>query len=93
LVKENDKGGKTGQTAPTKAKSFMGSAEVPAATAKMKLVQIAEEVVNLLTADANATVRVTIEITADFPAGVSDAVRRAVSENATSLGFKTKDWE
>jgi hypothetical protein len=35
----------------------------------------------------------TIEIAADFPAGVSDAIKRAVSENASSLGFTTKDWE
>jgi hypothetical protein len=76
-----------------KAKSFLGSVDVPAATAKMRLVQIAEEIVNLLTSDPNAAVRVTVEIAADFPAGVSDTVKRAVSENATSLGFKTKDWE
>ncbi|MDB5311962.1 MAG: hypothetical protein JWO38_6164 [Gemmataceae bacterium] len=92
-MKEGDKPGKTGPTPVAKAKSFLGSVDVPAATAKMKLVQIAEEVVSLLAADPNATVRVTIEIAADFPAGVGDATRRAVSENATSLGFKTKDWE
>lgn len=76
-----------------KVGSFAGSVEVPADTAKMKLVTIAEEVVNLLTSDPSATVRVTIEIAAEFPAGVSDAIKRAVSENATSLGFKTKEWE
>jgi hypothetical protein len=83
----------TGHTTPAKAKSFLGAADVPAATAKMKLVQIAEEIINLLASDPNAAVRVTVEITADFPAGVSDAIKRAVSENATSLGFRTKDWE
>ena len=83
----------SGHTSPAKAKSFLGTVVVPSATAKMKLVQIAEEIVSLLTSDPNATVQLTVEITADFPSGVSDAIRRGVSENATSLGFKTKDWE
>jgi hypothetical protein len=76
-----------------RARSFQKAAEVPAATAKSRLFQIAEEIVNLLVSDPNATVRVTVEIAADFPAGVSDAIKRAVNENAASLGFKTKDWE
>ena len=28
-----------------------------------------------------------------FPTGVSDVIRRGVSANATSLGFRAKDWE
>jgi hypothetical protein len=92
-VGEGEEPLKPGHMTPARAKSFQGSVDVPAATAKMKLVQIAEEVVSLLTSDPNATVRVTIEITAEFPNGASDAIKRAVSENATSLGFKTKDWE
>jgi hypothetical protein len=36
---------------------------------------------------------VTLEIDADFPQGASDTIKRAVSENATNLGFKVKDWE
>ncbi|MBI4322294.1 MAG: ATP-binding protein [Chloroflexi bacterium] len=86
-------------TAPTegggapRARTFIGTADVNAATAKMRLVQIADEVISLLTGDAQATVKVSVEITADFPEGVSDQVKRAVSENATSLGFKNKTWE
>lgn len=80
-------------TPPKKPKSFHGSADVPAATAKMRMVQIAEEVISLLATDPNATIRVTVEIAADFPNGASDAIKRGVSENATSLGFKVKDWE
>jgi hypothetical protein len=37
-----------------------------------------------------ATVNVTLEITAEFPNGVSETTKWAVSENATSLGFKNK---
>ena len=57
------------------------------------MVQIAEEIVNVLASDPNATVKVSVEISAEYPAGASDQIKRAVSENATNLGFKTKNWE
>ena len=57
------------------------------------MIQIAEEVINVLTSDAQANVNVCVEITAEFPNGVSDQIKRAVSENASSLGFKNKTWE
>jgi hypothetical protein len=66
---------------------------VNAALAKSKLNTIAEEVIALLASDPNATVRITLEIDAEFPQGASDTIKRGVSENANSLGFKTKDWE
>ncbi|MFL5329184.1 MAG: ATP-binding protein [Gemmataceae bacterium] len=72
---------------------FHGTVDVPPATAKMRLVQLAEEIVSQLVSDPDATVRVTVEIEAEFPDGASEAIRRAVSENANSLGFKTKHWE
>lgn len=81
--------------APTsaKVKSFFGAADIPAATAKMRLVQISDEIVSVLASDPNADVRITVEISADFSVGASDTVKRAVSENARSLGLKTADWE
>ena len=51
------------------------------------------KIINVLAGDAQATVKVCLEINAEFPAGVSDQIKRAVSENATSLGFKNKTWE
>ena len=78
---------------PAKAKSFHGSVEINPTLAKSRLNTIAEEIIALLTADPNATVKVTLEIAADFPNGASDTTKRAVSENATNLGFKAKDWE
>jgi hypothetical protein len=71
----------------------IATAEVPTATAKMRLVQIADEIVSVLCSDPNATVRLVVEIAADFPEGASDTVKRAVSENARSLAFKSADWE
>jgi hypothetical protein len=76
-----------------KAKTFYGSADVTPATARLRLVTIAEEIIAVLSSDPNATVKITVEIAADFPDGASDQIKRAVFENASHLGFKTKTWE
>ncbi len=76
-----------------KPKLFHASVEVPAATAKMHLVQLADGIVTVLCSDPNATVKVVLEISTEFPGGVSDQVKRAVSENARTLGIKNPDWE
>ena len=70
-----------------------GPAEIAPATAKMRLVQMAEEIISVLTADPNASVKVVLEISADFPDGAKESVKRAISENAKSLGMKSADWE
>ena len=85
--------GGSGTAVMSKVKSFRGSVDVTAALAKSKLRSIAEEVIELLNTDPNANIRVTIEIDAEFPNGANETVRRGVSENATNLQFKVKDWE
>ena len=82
-----------GPTPSAKAKSFHGSATVAPAAAKMRLVQIAEEVIATLAADPNAEVKVRIEIEATFANGAQDQTKRAVSENAKTLGFSIAEWE
>lgn len=59
----------------------------------MNLITLADEVITLLASDPNAVVKVSVEISAEFPKGAPDHIRRGVSENATQLGFKAKDWE
>jgi hypothetical protein len=59
----------------------------------MHLVQVAEEIIQLLASDPNASLEITLEINAEFANGATDQIKRAVSENATSLGFKSKVWE
>ncbi len=59
----------------------------------MHLVQVAEEIISLLASDPNASLNITLEINAEFPSGASDQIKRAVTENATSLSFKTRAWE
>lgn len=75
------------------ARRFRGTATIDAATAKMRLRDIADEIIALLASDPDATVQVTLEVSAEFPAGPKDHVQRGVSENATNLGFTTKSWE
>ena len=41
----------------------------------------------------NASVKAVVEISAGFPDGAKDTLKRAVSENARSLGLKSADWE
>jgi len=59
----------------------------------MRMVQIAEEIVSVLASNPNASVKVVVELSAEFPDGAKDVVKRAVSENAKSLGLKSADWE
>lgn len=88
-----DSGGHTFVSAPSKAKMFYATADIPSATAKMHLVQLADELVAVLRSDPNANVRVVVEVSAEFPDGASDSLKRAVSENARSLKVKTAEWE
>lgn len=74
-------------------KSFHGSIQIKSSIAKVHLVQVADEIINLLAGDPRATLNITLEIHAEFPGGASDQIRRAVSENANALGFKAKFWE
>jgi predicted AAA+ superfamily ATPase len=80
-------------TRPPSATAFHGTAEISPATAKMRLVQIADEIVAVLGSDPNASIKVVLEVSAEFPDGVKDNIKRAVSENARSLGLKSADWE
>ena len=60
-------------------KSFHGALKVDAATAKARLLHIAEEVISVLTSYPMAKVTVDVEISAHFPNGAAEEVRQAVS--------------
>lgn len=76
-----------------KAREFHGAIDISPATAKVNLVDVADEVIALLVRDPRARISVSLEIHAEFPAGAADDIKRAVSANADTLGFKTKSWE
>lgn len=76
-----------------KSHAFHGNVTINASTAKMRMVQVAEEIIAVLAADPNAEVTVAVEIQVNFPSGASDQTKRAVTENARTLNFKNADWE
>ena len=79
--------------AAPKAKSFHGSVEVSPTLAKVQLLKIADEIISLLAGDPNAEIKIRLEVSAEFPSGAPDHVKRGVSENSGQLKFKTADWE
>ena len=76
-----------------KAQSFHGNVTIGTATAKMRLVQIAEEIIAVLVADPDAEVKISVEIQATFAGGAKDQTKRVISENTKTLGIKNADWE
>jgi len=60
---------------------FHGNVNINALTAKMRIVQVAEETIAVLAADPNAEVNMTVEeIQVNFPSGALDQTKRAVTE-------------
>jgi predicted AAA+ superfamily ATPase len=76
-----------------KPRAYHGSVDVSATLAKSQLNTIAEEIIALLAGDPSATVRVSVEINAEFADGASDTIKRAVTANADTLSFKSSVWE
>lgn len=82
-----------GAALASKPRAFHGNVSINASTAKMRMVQVADEIITVLAADPNAEVTITVEIQANFPNGATDQTKRAVSENAKTLNFKNANWE
>lgn len=82
-----------GDGASAKLQVFHGSVVINASTAKIRLVEVADEIIAVLATDPNAEVKITVEIQVNFPNGVSDQTKRAVSENAKTLRFNNAEWE
>jgi hypothetical protein len=82
-----------GPTPIPRPHTFHGNVAINASTAKMRLVQVADEIIAVLAADPNADVKISVEIQVNFPNGATDQTKRAVTENARTLGFKNADWE
>lgn len=78
---------------PVAKRTWFCSVDVPAASARMRLLTLAEELIEVLASDPHAQVRVTLEVDARFPTGVPDHVRRAVDENVVHLGIERPEWE
>jgi hypothetical protein len=55
--------------------------------------RIAEEIISHLAVQGDATVKITLEIEAELPAGASDSLVRTLTENAHTLKFKEQGFE
>lgn len=73
--------------------TFHGAVNINPAAAKMRLIELSDEIISLIVQDPSVALRLSVEITAEFPNGAVETLRRAISENASSLGFKIKEWE
>ena len=71
---------------------FFGTVEVDPDRAGRDMGQVAEEVLQHLTLPGGK-VKVTVEIEAEMPEGVSDDVRRVINENCQTLRFKSHGFE
>ena len=72
---------------------FFGTIEVNPDRAGRDMGQVAEEVLQHLTTLPSSKVRVTVEIEAEVPEGVSDDLQRVINENCQTLRFKSHGFE
>lgn len=91
-------GGKTpppGPTPPAKQqpKRFHGTVSLDSSRVGRDASRIADEVIAHLAGLVGAKVTVTLEISADIPAGVPDHVVRTVTENSRTLKFTSQGFE
>lgn len=90
---EHDDGGGVApdpQPGPHPPRRFFASVSVDPVRTGRDAGRIAEEVIQHLATLPHANVRVTLEIEADVPDGVSDQIQRVVQENCTVLKFR--EW-
>lgn len=79
----------TAPTQPPKPRRYHGTVTLDPARVGRDAGKIADEVVTHLVGLLGSSVRVTLEIEAEVPAGVPDNVVRTVTENSRSLKFAT----
>ena len=78
---------------PRLPRRFFGTVEINADRAGRDMGQVAEEILQHLTTLPGGKVKVTVEIEAEVPEGVSDDVQRVINENCQTLRFKTHGFE
>ncbi|MBX7223403.1 MAG: DUF499 domain-containing protein [Blastocatellia bacterium] len=78
---------------PKEKRRYHGAVELDPMRVGRDAGRIAEEVIQHLTSLLGAKVRVTLEIEADLPNGVSESVLRTVTENCRTLKFGSHGFE
>ena len=82
-----------GEPATALPKRFHGSVSLDATRVGRDASRIADEVISHLTGLMGATVRVQLEIEAEFPNGAPDGIVRTVTENGRTLKFDSQGFE
>jgi hypothetical protein len=82
-----------GPTAPPRPRRFHGTVTLDPARAGRDASKITDEVITHLVGLLGSSVRVTLEIDAEVPAGVPDNVVRTVTENSRTLKFTSHGFE
>ena len=82
-----------GETVTPLPTRFYGTVALDATRLGRDAGSIAEEVIAHLTPLEGANVRITLDIQADVPGGVQQAIVRAVTENCQTLKFDTHGFE
>ena len=77
----------------SRPRCFHGSVELDPTRVGRDAGRIADEVVAHLAGLVGSTVRVTLEIETEIPAGVPDNVVRPVTENGRTLKFTSQGFE
>ena len=90
---KGDEGPGVTRPAPALAKRYYGSIPLDPIRFGKQTGQIAQEVIQHLTALVGADVEITLEIQTRVPSGVPDNIVRTVTENSRTLGFTTFDFE
>lgn len=73
--------------------SFHGSVSISPSSFKIKLQDIADEILQHLASNPNIALDIRLEVSAQFPGGASASIQRTVSENSRNLGFNVIEWE
>ena len=86
-------GGGGGAVAPRAPRRFFGAISLDPDRAGRDMGKVAEEVLQHLTTLPGGEVKVTVEVEAQVPGGVSEDLRRAIDENCRTLGFRSHGFE
>jgi hypothetical protein len=82
-----------GPAAPIRPRRFHGTVTLAPARAGRDASKVADEVITHLVGLIGSSVRVTLEIDAEIPAGVPEHVVRTVTENSRTLKFTNHGFE
>ncbi len=77
----------------TRKRRFFGTFHINPYQAKKQLTDITDEVLQVLTSRAGVSVKISLEVEAEFSEGFDEGVQRAIKENCNALKFNNFEFE